>query len=53
MTFREIREAQKIAETANLGPGATEVMKPFGSDMPNVDFGRKYEFKPKEGPGAG
>jgi hypothetical protein len=46
MTFKEIREAQRIAETAGLGPGATGDPKPFGSDLPKVDFGRKYEFKP-------
>jgi len=53
MTFKEIREAQRIAETSHLGPGATGDLKPFGSDLKNIDFGRKYEFKPKEGPGVG
>lgn len=28
-------------------------MKPFGSELNSVNFGRPYEFKPKEGPGPG
>lgn len=28
-------------------------LKQFGSDLNSVNFGRPYEFKPKEGPGPG
>jgi len=54
MTYKELREKQKIAETANLGPGGDSVLKPFGSDLKTkINFGSKYEFKPDNNPGFG
>ena len=54
MTFKEMREQERIAETAMQAPGAYEVGKSFGSEVkPTINFGRKYEFKPQEGPYPG
>ena len=33
VTFREMREIQRMMETAKLGPGSTDYSKPFGSDV--------------------
>jgi len=54
MTFREMREQERINETAHNAPGSNYVEKPFASDInQTVNFGSKYKFVPKEGPGAG
>ena len=62
MTFKELREKQRIAERANVGPGSTEYLKPFGSDVKHrMHFGarpQKYknmfycESNPQVGPGS-
>jgi len=47
MTFREMREQQRIAETANLGPGCIDGhLRAFGEGMHEIDFGSKYVFRP-------
>ena len=53
MTFKEMRERERINETAHIAPGSTHVEKTFASDLKNVDFGSKYKFVPKEGPPPG
>jgi hypothetical protein len=54
MTYKELRELEKLNETSNLGPGAHHENKPFGSDLnTKVNFGSKYKFVPKEGPAPG
>jgi hypothetical protein len=54
VTYQEFREIQRIKERSNLGPGSTEYMKPFASDVHNkTDFGAKYEFKPDNNPPPG
>ena len=55
MTFKEQREAERIAETANIGPGSnTGHIKEFGADVHmKVNFGNKYEFKPDNNPPPG
>ena len=38
-----------------MGPGSTEHLKPFGSDLKRVPFGKKHSFRPNlatPGPGA-
>ena len=54
MTFKEMREQERINEQANIAPGANHIEKKFG-DLPNqkVNFGEKYKFVPKEGPAPG
>jgi len=62
MTFKELREKQRIAEQANIGPGSTEYLKPFGSEVKHkMHFGSrpsKYknmfymEANPNNGPGS-
>lgn len=62
MSFKELREKQRIADQANVGPGSTEYMKPFGSDIKHkMHFGgrpQKYknmfhlESNPNTGPGS-
>ena len=53
-SIKDIRSAQKAAETSHLGPGYVDTVTPFGSDVKGrVDFGSKYKFKPKEGPAPG
>lgn len=40
VSFREYREIQRVKEAAHQGPGSTEYMKPFGSEVKNkTDFG--------------
>ena len=47
MTFREMREQQRIADKANLGPGCIDGhLKAFGEGMRGIDFGSKYVFRP-------
>jgi len=53
VSFRELREHQRIAENAHMGPGATEHLKPFGSGMNKVNFGSKYVFKADSNPAPG
>lgn len=54
MTYKELREQERINETANIGPGAHNDDKPFGADVHmKVNFGSKYKFVPKEGPPPG
>lgn len=49
-----MREQERIAEAAKVGPGTTDYSKPFGSDVTmKVDFGRKYDFKPNKNPPPG
>jgi len=49
-----MREKQREMDTANMGPGANYVDKPFGSDITQkVNFGSKYEFKPDKNPAPG
>ena len=54
MTFKEMREQERMDASAYIAPGANHVEKKFG-DLPNqkVDFGSKYKFEPKQGPGPG
>ena len=62
MTFKELREKSRIAEQSNVGPGSTEYMKPFGSDVKHkMHFmGRPQKYKnmfyleanPNNGPGS-
>lgn len=54
VSYREFREIQRVKERAHHGPGSTEFMKPFGSDVHNkTDFGEKYKFKPDSNPPPG
>jgi hypothetical protein len=54
MTYKELREKQKISENANLGPGSNYVQKPFGSqNKSKMTLGSKVEFKPNNNPGMG
>lgn len=54
VSFREYREIQRIKEAAHQGPGSTEWLKPFGSDVKNkTDFGTKYKFVPNNNPPPG
>lgn len=54
LTYKELREIERINEVSNLGPGANFEAKPFGSDIKaKVNFGSKYKFVPKEGPAPG
>lgn len=55
LTFAQQREQERIAETANMGPGAHDGhLKDFGSDVKSkVSMGSKYVFKPDTNPGAG
>lgn len=53
VTFREMRAIQRLMEAANVGPGSTEYLKPLGSDLPNVGFGKKHAFRPDANPGPG
>jgi len=49
-----MREAERVAEAAKVGPGTTEYAKPFGSDVTmKVDMGRKYETKYNKNPPPG
>lgn len=56
VTFREMREIQRMMETAKLGPGSTDCSKPFGADIKQrVIFGRRHQIASKmdnPGPGA-
>lgn len=54
VTFKEMREIQRIMEQSKLGPGSTDYSKPFGSDVTRkVNFGRRTEEKASENPGPG
>ena len=54
VSFREFRELQRIKDNANMGPGATEYSKPFGSDIHHkMHFGGKYKWKPSDTPPPG
>ena len=54
VTFKEMREIQRIIEASNVGPGSTDYLKPFGSDVPQkVNFGRRRSEKVSENPGPG
>lgn len=54
LTFREMREKQRLAESARVGPGSIDYTKPFGSDVTmKVFFGSKYGFKPDLNPAPG
>ena len=54
MTYKEMREQERLNEVANLAPGAYYDNKPFGSDIKQkINFGSKYKFVPKEGPPPG
>jgi hypothetical protein len=55
LTYPEMRERERIAESANMGPGAHDGhLIPFGSDVHHkISMGSKYEFKPDKNPGAG
>lgn len=44
MTFKELREKQRIAESSKVGPGSTEYLKPFGS---NVNHKMHFGGRPK------
>ena len=49
-----MRQLQKIAEQANVGPGSTEYLKPMGAENPRrVPFGNKYKFKADSNPAPG
>ena len=54
VTYRELRQMEKLNQTANVGPGAYHDERPTSSKIKtNVSFGSKYKFKPKEGPAPG
>lgn len=54
LTYKELRELEKQNETAFLGPGTHDDLKPFGSDVKGTPgMGSKYKFVPKEGPAPG
>lgn len=53
VSFREMREIWRQKEEAHLGPGAHDSLKPFGSDLNNINFGNKYKFNPGQNPGPG
>jgi len=54
MSFKEMKEKERIAEQASIGPGSFDGhLKPFGSGMSKVDFGKKYEWKPDSNPPLG
>ena len=54
MSFRDIREAERVREAGNIGPGTFDgYLKPFGAECHGIDFGRKEKFKPREGPAPG
>jgi hypothetical protein len=53
LTFAEAREQERIKEAGKIGPGSVDPYKPIGADMPKVNFGSKYEFKPDKNPGVG
>ena len=54
VSFRQYREIQRVKEAAHQGPGSTEYMKPFGSEVKNkTDFGQKYKFVPNSNPPPG
>ena len=36
-----------------MGPGTHDFLKPFASELKNIDFGRKYKFNPNLNPGPG
>jgi len=49
-----MREEERIAETANIGPGTFDGhIKPFGSNMNKIGMGSKYEYKYDNNPGPG
>ena len=54
VSFRELRELQRVNESSHMGPGATEYAKPFGSDIKHkMHFGGKYKFKANNNPPPG
>jgi hypothetical protein len=55
LTFKEQREKERIAETANMGPGAHDGhLIPFGAgNKSKMSMGAPYVFKPDSNPGAG
>ena len=53
-SFAKMREEEKIAEQAHLGPGAIDGhLKPFASGMNKVGFGDKYQTKYDNNPAPG
>jgi hypothetical protein len=54
VTFKQMREMQRMNEIAHLGPGYIDTLKPFGSDVKgSITFGNKYKFKPDQNPPVG
>lgn len=54
VTFAEMRKIQKMMEQSHMGPGSTEHLKPFASEVPQrVPFGKRYDDKYNNNPGPG
>lgn len=55
MTFKEQREQERVAETANMGPGAHDGhLVPLGADNKSrMTMGSKSVYKPDTNPGVG
>jgi hypothetical protein len=55
MTFKEQREAERLADGADLGPGSnTGHIKEFGAGVKgNIDMGKKYVTKYNNNPPPG
>lgn len=53
MTFKEMREHERILETSQLAPGKYFNPEPFGAKAKGINFGSKYKFEVKEGPKVG
>lgn len=50
MTFKELRELQKVASTSHVGPGT---YNPPAEKQKNITLGKKYETKYNKTPGPG
>ena len=50
MTFRELRELQKVAASAHVGPGAYELPQ---QKMNNITIGGRHDQKLSSTPGPG
>lgn len=54
LTFKELRELERIAESSHMGPGAIDNTKPFGSDnTTKMTMGGKYKPVINSNPGPG
>jgi len=52
-TLQEKKEKERAMERSHMGPGATEYMKPFGTDTKTFTFGRHIREPPNTNPGVG